>query len=95
MATIEMSKKHTLGTDGARTKAEELAKSLQAKLDLEWAWAGDAINFSSKGGAAKGTKGRVRVSATSIDIEVDLPLMLRPLKGMVEGKIKEKLDAIG
>jgi len=95
MATIEMTKNHTLGNDGARAKAEELAKSLQAKLDLEWSWAGDAINFKSKGGAAKGTTGRVKVSASSISVEVDLPLMLRPLKGMVEGKIKEKLDAIG
>ncbi len=94
MATIEMKKNHTLGKEGARTKAEDFAKSLQSRLELEWSWAGDTINFVSKGGAAKGAKGRIVVTDTAIAVDVDLPLMLRPLKGMVEGKIREKLDAI-
>jgi putative polyhydroxyalkanoate system protein len=95
MATIEKTKTHALGIEGARAKAEELAKSLQSRFELEWSWTGDVINFKSTTGAAKGTSGKVRVAATSISVEVDLPLMLRPLKGMVEGKIQEKLDAIG
>lgn len=94
MATIEMEKPHNIGKDGARQKAEELADRMKEKLGIEWAWAGDAIRFEAKGGAAKGAKGKVEVSDTKIRVEVDLPLMLRPLKGMVEGKIKEKLDTL-
>ena len=94
MATIEMEKKHTLGKEEARKKAEELADKMKEKLGIEWAWSGDRINFEAKSGAAKGSKGHVNVSDSAIRVEVDLPFMLRPLKGMVESKIKEKLDAL-
>jgi putative polyhydroxyalkanoate system protein len=94
MATIEMEKKHALGKDEARKKAEELADKMKEKLGITWVWSGDRINFEAKSGAAKGSKGFVNVSDSAIRVEVDLPFMLRPLKGMVESKIKEKLDAL-
>lgn len=94
MATIEMEKQHTVGKEAARKKAEELADRMKEKIGIEWAWGGDTINFESKSGAAKGAKGKVVVTDTKIRVEVDLPFMLRPLKGMVEGKIKEKLDTL-
>jgi putative polyhydroxyalkanoate system protein len=92
MATIEMERRHTLGKEAARTKAEELADRMKEKIGIEWAWVGDSIKFESKSGAAKGAKGKVDVTDTSIRVEVDLPFMLRPLKGMVESRIREKLD---
>lgn len=94
MATIEMEKRHTLSKDEARKKAEDLADKMKEKIGIEWAWSGDTIKFEAKSGAAKGAKGKVDVTDSLIRIEVDLPFMLRPLKGMVESKIKEKLDAI-
>jgi putative polyhydroxyalkanoate system protein len=94
MATIEMEKRHTIGKEEARKKAEELADRMKEKIGIEWAWSGDTIKFEAKSGAAKGAKGNVAVTDTNIRVEVDLPFMLRPLKGMVEGKIKEKLDTI-
>ncbi len=94
MATIEMERKHSIGKEAARKKAEELADKMKEKIGIEWAWAGDDIRFEAKSGAAKGAKGKVAVSDSLIRVEVDLPFMLRPLKGMVESKIKEKLDTI-
>jgi len=94
MATIEIRKPHTLGRDAARAKAEEIANRLKEKLSLDWEWSGDSVMFEAKGGAAKGAKGTLVVRADEIEVNVDLPLMLRPLKGMVESKIREKLDAI-
>ena len=94
MATIEMERKHALSKEDARKKAEELADKMKEKLGIEWAWVGDSIKFEAKSGAAKGSKGKVDVTDSLIRVEVDLPFMLRPLKGMVESKIKEKLDQI-
>jgi putative polyhydroxyalkanoate system protein len=94
MATIEMERRHSLGKEAARKKAEELADKMKEKLGIEWSWVGDNIRFEARSGAAKGAKGIVAVSDVVIRVEVDLPFMLRPLKGMVESKIKEKLDAI-
>ncbi|GAC1352798.1 MAG: polyhydroxyalkanoic acid system family protein [Polyangiales bacterium] len=94
MATIEIRKQHTLSKDDARKKAEELADKMKDKLSMEWTWSGDSIVFEAKSGAAKGSKGHVDVSDSEIGVFVDLPFLLRPLKGMVESKIKEKLDTI-
>jgi putative polyhydroxyalkanoate system protein len=94
MATIEMERRHTLSKDEARKKAEDLADKMKEKIGIEWAWSGDTIKFEAKSGAGKGAKGKVDVTDSLIRVEVDLPFMLRPLKGMIESKIKEKLDTI-
>jgi putative polyhydroxyalkanoate system protein len=41
---------------------------------------------------AKGTTGQVTVADSSIRVEIDLPFLLRAMKGTVEGKVTEKLD---
>jgi putative polyhydroxyalkanoate system protein len=92
MATIDVRRSHTLPKDEAKKRAEELAKSMQQKLDLEWRWEGDHIVFEATRGAAKGTKGTVQVSATEVRVQIDLPLLMRVLKGTVESKVNEKLD---
>jgi putative polyhydroxyalkanoate system protein len=93
MATIEIVKHHSLDRATARTKAEELAQRLKEKLSLELEWRGDSVMFESTSGAAKGAKGSIELRDGEVVVNVDLPLMLRPLKGMVESKIREKLDA--
>ena len=94
MATIEQHKPHAYPKEEARKKAENLADELKAKLHLEWSWRGDTIDFEAKSGTAKGVKGTVDVFDKEIVVKIDLPFMLRPLKGMVESKVKAKLDAI-
>lgn len=94
MATIERKKSHTLGKEKARAFAEELANKLKERFELDWAWSGDTLKFEAKSGVAKGVKGFVAVLDTLITVEVDLPLMLRPLKGTVEGKIDERLASV-
>jgi putative polyhydroxyalkanoate system protein len=91
MSTIDISRPHQLPKDEAKKRAEELAKSLEAKFNLTWRWDGDSIRFDAPSGAAKGTKGEVSVSDTNVRVQIDLPLMLRMLKGTVETKVHEKL----
>jgi putative polyhydroxyalkanoate system protein len=94
MATIDISKSHSLPLDDAKKKAEELAKSMQDRLNLTWNWAGNAIKFESTSGTAKGVKGAVSVTDKSVRVEVDLPFMLRVMKGTIEDKINEKLNQL-
>ena len=94
MAAIEITKPHTLGKDKARTVAEEIAGKMKERFELDWAWAGDSLNFEAKQGVAKGVKGTVAVTDTNISVTVDLPFMLRPLKGTIEGKINERLSTV-
>jgi putative polyhydroxyalkanoate system protein len=94
MATIDVRRTHTLSKDEARKRAEAIATSMQQKLGIEWRWEGDRIHFEAPRGAAKGTKGTVSVSDTEVRVEIDLPFLLRVLKGKVESKVNEKLDQL-
>jgi len=94
MATIDISRPHTLPKEEAKKKAEELARGMEQKLGLVWKWAGDNIEFNAPSGAAKGAKGEVRVSEKEVRVVVDLPFMLRMLKGTVEARIEEKLKTL-
>ena len=94
MATIDIRHAHTLAKDEAKKRAEELAKSMQQKLDLDWRWEGDRIVFEAATGAAKGTKGTVDVTDKDVRVQIDLPLLMRMLKGTVESKVNEKLSQI-
>jgi putative polyhydroxyalkanoate system protein len=91
MATIDVRRAHTLPKDEARKRAEELAKSMQQKFELAWHWDGDRILFEAPSGAAKGTKGTVDVTSSDVRVQIDLPLLMRVLKGTVEAKVNEKL----
>jgi putative polyhydroxyalkanoate system protein len=91
MATIDLSQSHSLPIADAKAKAEDLAKGMADRLGITWAWSGDTINFEATSGAAKGVKGTVAVAATEVKVAVDLPFMLKMMKGTIEDKIKEKL----
>jgi putative polyhydroxyalkanoate system protein len=92
MATIDIRRPHKLSKEEARRRAEDLAKGLEAKLDLQWRWEGDHIRFEAPKGPAKGTTGTVEVSDSDVRVQVELPFLLRVLKGKVESKVNEKLD---
>ena len=92
MATIDIKRNHTLGLEAAKTKAAELADGMKDKLGIAWRWDGNNIKFDAPSGMAKGTTGTVTVADTSIRVEIDLPFLLRAMKGTVESKVTEKLD---
>ena len=94
MATIDITRNHTLPLDDAKKKAEELAKAMAEKFNIEWKWEGDTIRFDAPKGAAKGTKGEVAVTDKTVRVAIDLPFLLRAIKGTIEGKVKEKLDQL-
>ncbi len=94
MATIEIKRPHSLDKEEARRRAEALARSMENKLGVRWSWDGDRIRFEAPSGAAKGTTGLATVDQRDVRIEVDLPFLLRALKGTVEARIQQKLDEL-
>ena len=94
MATIDIRRSHTLKLEIVRQRAEELASSMKQKLDLDWHWEGDRIVFAASSGAARGTRGSVEVSEKDVRVQIDLPILLRMLKGTVQQKVDEKLNQI-
>jgi putative polyhydroxyalkanoate system protein len=94
MATIDVRRTHALPKEEARKRAEDLAKSMQQRFDLDWRWEGDRIVFDAPRGAAKGTRGSVDVGDSHVRVQIDLPFLLRMLKGTVESKVNEKLNQL-
>ncbi|MGH7295721.1 MAG: polyhydroxyalkanoic acid system family protein [Polyangiaceae bacterium] len=94
MSTIDVRRGHALPKEEARKRAEQLATNMQQRFELDWKWDGDRIVFDAPRGAAKGTKGSVVVGDTEVRVQIDLPFLLRMLKGTVETKVNEKLDKL-
>jgi putative polyhydroxyalkanoate system protein len=94
MPTIEIRRSHTLPKDEARKRAEDLANSLQEKLSLQWRWEGDRLTFDAPRGPAKGTTGSVEVTGEAVTVQIDLPFLLRMVKGKVESRVEEKLRQV-
>jgi putative polyhydroxyalkanoate system protein len=94
MATIDITRNHSLPVEDAKKKAEELAKGMADKFGIQWKWEGDTIRFDASSGAAKGTKGEVAVTDKTVRVAIDLPFMLRVMKGTIEDKVNEKLNAL-
>jgi putative polyhydroxyalkanoate system protein len=94
MPTIDITRPHSLSKDDAKKKAEELAKGMQEKFSIVWRWEGDTIRFAAPSGAAKGTKGEVAVTDKDVRVAIDLPFMLKVMKGTIESRVNEKLNQI-
>ena len=94
MATIDISRSHALGLETAKVRAEQLANDMKTKLGITWRWSGDDIAFEAASGAAKGANGKVGVTATQVRVEIDLPFLLRAMKGTIAGKVTDKLDRV-
>jgi putative polyhydroxyalkanoate system protein len=95
MASIDIKKSHSLGKDEAKKKAEQLARDMEGQLGIQWKWEGDNIKFDAPSGTAKGVKGTIHVDDSNVRVEVDLPFLLKAIKGTIEGKINDKLvDAL-
>jgi len=94
MATIEISRAHTLGIEAAKQKAEQLARDMEQKLGITWSWEGERIRFKADSGKAKGVKGLVAVASANVKVEIDLPFLLRPMKGMISSKVEDKLNEL-
>lgn len=86
MSTIHLEQTHALGRDEALRRAQALGERLGGKLSAEIVWNGSTASFKGKG-----FSGSARVDEDRVAIDVDLALLLRPLKGRIESEIESAL----
>ncbi len=84
MATIDISRAHSLGKEEAKTRANQILERLKGD-GIQGAWNGDVFNIN------KPATGTFTVSDTTVHVQVDLPFLLRPLKGKIEERINGEL----
>lgn len=87
MATIELTRQHGLGLEGARQAVQAVAERLQGDLNARHAWSSDSLKFE-----CPGAKGRIDVAEAEVRVAVDLSWLLKPARGRIERSIAEYLD---
>lgn len=94
MSAIVIRQKHGLAHAEVRARAESLARRIEQRLSVRWAWNGDEMKLTAPPGPARGTTGTVRLQDDEVHIEVQLPLALSPMRRLVEGKLRDKLEDV-
>ena len=89
MASISISKRHKLNHKKAKDVAEKIAKDLNKRFDLDYAWDGDDVEFQRLG-----VSGRMHVGKDRISLDVTLGFLLTPLKPAIEREIHAQLDRL-
>ena len=89
MATISITRKHTLSLKKAKAAAEKIAKDLDKRFELAYEWNGDRIEFERSG-----VSGHLTVSKDRIALEASLGWLLTPLKPTFEREINAQLDKL-
>ena len=87
MSKIHIKRTHNLSRDDARARVETIAKDLKKKLDANYAWQGDSLKFKRTGAS-----GSIDLGKDFIDINIELGMMLTPMKGKIEQSIKEHVN---
>ena len=90
MATISISRNHTLPLETLRERVAPMQEKLRTKYKTESSWDNDST-LSVKG---PGVKGKLVFTSEHVSVELELGLMLRPMKGKIEETITRELDRI-
>jgi putative polyhydroxyalkanoate system protein len=86
MSTISVSHQHTLGQEEAMKRTHEVMADIGNRLKVDVNWNGPTATFKGTG-----FSGNAKVLANMITLDLDLSLLLRPMKGKIESRIERAL----
>jgi len=84
MAVIKLRHDHTLDSETALRRARALVDEFADKLKAAVKWEGSDATFRGAG-----FSGSARVAPGRLEVNVDLSLVMRPLKGKIEERLRE------
>ena len=87
MTQISVERKHNLGREAARQKAEVVVDKLVQRYDVQATWQGDTVAVKRSG-----ANGTVKIDSDAIRIELKLGMMLSMMSGTIQSEIEKALD---
>ncbi|MCG6942114.1 MAG: polyhydroxyalkanoic acid system family protein [Thiohalocapsa sp.] len=87
MSIIHIVRTHTLSLADAKTEVERIAQRIESDYGAEYEWEGDTLCF-----ARTGVSGQITVSDNSLDLTIQLGLLLSAIAGQIEQQIAAKVD---
>jgi putative polyhydroxyalkanoate system protein len=94
MSTIFVHRTHQLPIAEVRGRVEHAARRAEQRHKVTWRWRENALEVLPPPGVARGARGRVLVGESAVRVEIDLPLLLRPARSMVEAKLNSGLEKL-
>ncbi len=88
MADVSVQVTHSYTTEEAQAIVEKVLHRMAEKMNFSVTW--DGNEASMKGSTLK--KGHVVVDDSKVDVSIDLALMAKPMKGMVEGMVRKAFE---
>lgn len=91
--TIKVTMGHSLSTEELLDKVMVLLQTLGEDMTLSARWKSDfrGVEFEVTGGIGKGSKGELLLSPSSVTIEMELPLMLRPMSSKIRKDVEDDM----
>jgi putative polyhydroxyalkanoate system protein len=90
MPKISISRNHSLSPAVIKQRITELGDKLQSKYQAKTSWDGDkAMNVKGPG-----VEGKLTISDSKVDVNLDLGFLLSPMKGKIEEAITKELDSV-
>ena len=87
MPTIDITRRHTLGPDGARRAAVEVAERLRAEYGVRSWWDGPALRVSGRG-----VESHLDAGPETVRVVARLGLLARAFAGPLRREIERELD---
>jgi putative polyhydroxyalkanoate system protein len=88
MANINIRRTHHLSKDDARQRVEDIARDLKQKLQIDYQWKGDSLQFKRSG-----AQGSIDLGEDFLEVKVKLGLLASAMKDKIESSIQEKIDS--
>jgi len=82
MPTILVRRQHELGLAKAKQLARSIARRLKNDYGGSFGWKGNVLHFERTGAS-----GSVAVTKDDVEVQVELGLLLRPLRSRIEREI--------
>ena len=82
MARIVVRRQHDLGLAKAKRLAQSTAKRLKDDYGGSFGWKGNVLQFERRGAS-----GSIAVTKDDFEVQVELGLLLRPLRSRIEREI--------
>jgi len=84
---MKIRRRHKLGIEEARNRADRIAAYLKKQYSLDSTWEGDHLNVRGNG-----VQGRLTVGEDSIELDVRLGFALRLMEGPIRNAIESTID---
>ncbi len=84
---MKIRREHSLGSEEARRRVDEIAADMGSRLNLSSEWRGDALQVKGSG-----VDGTIAVSEDAIEIQIELGFALMLMEGSIRSAIESTMD---